>query len=199
MPKRARRNARQGFAGLAQEDMQVLDPATLLPVPADGRTVGEIMFRGNVTMSGYLKNPAATAASFADGWFHTGDLGIVEPDGYARIVDRSKDVIISGGENISSLEVEDALHAHPAVFLAAVVAAPDAKWGEVPAAFVELRQDAETSESELIVFARERLAKFKVPKMVVIGPIDRTATGKVQKFSLRARAAAIVADTRTTP
>jgi fatty-acyl-CoA synthase len=163
----------------------VLDPATMQPVPADGQTIGEIMFRGNITMNGYLKNPQATEAAFAGGWFHTGDLAVLEPDGYVRIKDRSKDVIISGGENISSIELEDVLHRHPAVSLAAVVARPDARWGEVPCAFIDLKPDASATEEEIRAFCRARMAAYKVPKSVVFGPIPKTGTGKVQKFLLR--------------
>jgi fatty-acyl-CoA synthase len=187
-PERAALNARQGFAGPLQEAMQVLDPATMQPVPADGRTIGEIMFRGNITMNGYLKNPEATQAAFAGGWFHTGDLAVVEPDFYVRIKDRSKDVIISGGENISSIEVEDVLHRHPAVSLAAVVGRPDATWGEVPCAFIDLKPDATATPDEIRAFCRARMAGYKVPKLVVFGPIPKTGTGKVQKFLLRERA-----------
>ncbi len=185
LEQRARLNARQGVAGLLQEAMVVLDPLTMEAVLADGETVGEIMFRGNITMSGYLGNPAATAAAFAGGWFHTGDLAVVEPDGYVRITDRSKDVIISGGENISSIEVEDVLHRHPAVSAAAVVAKPDERWGEVPCAFIELRDNATTDEASLQAYCRRHLAAFKVPKFFRFGPIPKTATGKVQKFALR--------------
>ncbi len=182
---RARLNARQGVASPMQETMTVLDPENLQPVPWDGETIGEIMFRGNVTMKGYLKNPVATAEVFAGGWFHTGDLAVVDPDGYVRIKDRSKDVIISGGENISSIEVEDVLYRHPAVDVAAVVAKPDPKWGEVPCAFVQLKPDACATEGEIRDFCREHLAHFKVPKSVVFGLIPKTSTGKLQKFLLR--------------
>ena len=184
---RAMLNGRQGVAGPLQESMAVLDPQTYQPVPADGETIGEIFFRGNVVMKGYLKNPDATAESFEGGWFHTGDLAVVHTDGYVKIKDRSKDVIISGGENISSLEVEDALHRHPAVMLAAVVAQPDEKWGEVPCAFVELKPGAAVTAAELIEFCRTLLARFKVPKQIVFGEIPKTSTGKLQKFQLRAR------------
>ena len=153
---------------ISQQAMCVLYRETMLPVPADGQTVGEIMFRGNAVMSGYLKNPEATEAAFAGGWFHTGDLAVVDPDGYVRITDRSKDVIISGGENISSLEVEDILHRHPAVLLAAVVAKPDARWGEVPCAFIELRDGYRVSAAELQEFCRSHLAGFKMPKVFSI-------------------------------
>jgi fatty-acyl-CoA synthase len=191
---RARRNARQGVASLLQAEMTVLDPETLDPVPADGESIGEIMFRGNITMSGYLKNEAATQAAFRGGWFHTGDLAVVEPDGYVRITDRSKDVIISGGENISSIEVEEVLHRHPAISLAAVVAKPDAHWGETPCAFLELREGAHVDAEALKAFCRQHLAGYKVPKSFVFGPIPKTSTGKVQKFALRERAKAAEAD-----
>lgn len=182
---RARKNARQGVASILQDAMRVLDPDTMGPVPADGESVGEIMFRGNITMSGYLNNPTATAAAFAGGWFHTGDLAVVEPDGYVRITDRSKDVIISGGENISSLEVEEVLHRHPAVALAAVVAKPDERWGEVPCAFIELRDGGTVDAEALRSFCRQHLAPFKVPKAFVFGTIPKTSTGKMQKFAMR--------------
>ena len=193
--ERARLNARQGVAMLSQDAMRVLDPDTLAPVPADGATVGEIMFRGNATMSGYLGNPPATRQAFAGQWFHTGDLAVVDPDGYVRITDRSKDVIISGGENVSSIEVEDILHQHPAVSLAAVVAVPDARWGEVPFAFIELRGSDTVSPDDLQAFCRSRLAGFKVPKRFAFGPVPRTSTGKVQKVTLRARAIAVAGGT----
>jgi fatty-acyl-CoA synthase len=183
--QRARKVARQGFASLAQEDMRVLDPATMLEVPHDGATVGEIMFHGNIVMKGYLKNPSATEQCFAGGWFHTGDLAVVEADGYVRICDRAKDVIISGGENISSVEVEEALCRHPSVVAAAVVGRPDAKWGEAPAAYVELRAGEEVDEAALIAFCRQHLAGYKLPKSVVFQALPRTSTGKVQKFVLR--------------
>lgn len=182
---RAARNSRQGVNYHLQEAVTVLDPETMLPVPWDGETVGEIMFRGNIVMKGYLKNAEATAEAFAGGWFHTGDLAVVHSDGYVKIKDRSKDVIISGGENISSLEVEEVLFRHPAVNIAAVVAKPDEKWGEVPCAYVELRPGAKATEAEVIEFCREHLARFKVPKQVVFVEIPKTSTGKVQKFRLR--------------
>jgi fatty-acyl-CoA synthase len=185
--ERARLNARQGVAYPLQQSMAVLDPETLAPVPADGVTMGEIFFRGNIVMKGYLKNPAATAEAFAGGWFHTGDLAVLHPDGYAQIKDRSKDIIISGGENISSIEVEDVLHRHPAIMLAAVVAQQDEKWGEVPCAFVELKPNFQATEEDIIVFCRTLLARFKVPKRVVFGPLPKTSTGKIQKFVLRAQ------------
>jgi len=157
-------------------------------VPADGETMGEIMFRGNITMKGYLKNPQATQAAFAGGWFHSGDLAVMQPDGYVKIKDRSKDIIISGGENISSIEVEDVLYRHPAVLAAAVVARPDEKWGETPCAFVELRPGAQVSEAELIDFCRGHMARFKLPRAVVFGELPKTSTGKIQKFALRDKA-----------
>jgi fatty-acyl-CoA synthase len=183
--ERARLNARQGVAGPMQEEMTVMDPATMQRVPWDGDTVGEIMFRGNVTMNGYLKNPSATEEAFAGGWLHTGDLGVIEPDGYLRITDRLKDVIISGGENISSIEVEDVLHRHPAIEDVAVVAKPDEKWGEVPCAFVQLRPNAKATEAEIRQFCRGQIAAFKVPKHIVFGPIAKSGTGKIQKYRLR--------------
>jgi fatty-acyl-CoA synthase len=187
LTERAALNGRQGVAYPLQEAVCVLDPETLKPVPADGETMGEIFFRGNIVMKGYLKNPQATAEAFAGGWFHTGDLAVTHPDGYIKIKDRSKDIIISGGENISSLEVEDALCRHAAVMLAAVVAQPDAKWGEVPCAFVELKPGAQASEAELIEHCRGLLARFKVPKQVMFGELPKTSTGKIQKFMLRAQ------------
>ncbi len=181
-------NGRQGVAYLLEEGMSVLDPETMRAVPWDGETMGEIMFRGNITMKGYLKNPAASAEAFAGGWFHSGDLAVMQPDGYVKIKDRSKDVIISGGENISSQEVEDVLYGHPSVMMAAVVAQPDAKWGETPCAFIELKEGASASAEEIIEFCRARMARFKAPKSVVFGPLPKTSTGKVQKFLLRERA-----------
>jgi fatty-acyl-CoA synthase len=150
--------------------------------------MGEIMFRGNITMKGYLKNPKATQEAFAGGWFHSGDLAVMEPDGYVKIKDRSKDIIISGGENISSIEVEDVLYRHPAVLAAAVVAQPDAKWGETPCAFVELKADATATEAEIIEHCRSRLARFKAPRTVIFGTLPKTSTGKIQKFILRQQA-----------
>ncbi len=185
LAQRASLNARQGVPYPLQQAVAVLDTDTLQPVPADGVTLGEIFFQGNVVMKGYLKNPAATAEAFAGGWFHTGDLAVMHPDGYVQIKDRSKDIIISGGENISSIEVEDALHRHPAVMLAAVVALLDEKWGEVPCAFVELKPGTHATEQELIVFCRALLARFKVPKRIVFEVLPKTSTGKIQKFVLR--------------
>ena len=185
--EQARLNGRQGVAYLLEEGMTVMDPVTMQTVPADGETMGEIMFRGNITMKGYLKNPQATDAAFKGGWFHTGDLAVTYPDGYSKIKDRSKDIIISGGENISSLDVEDVLYRHPAVMSAAVVAKPDEKWGETPCAFVELRDGASATAEEIIAFCRERLAGFKCPRTIVFGPVPKTSTGKIQKFQLRER------------
>ena len=185
LEERAELNGRQGVWYHMQDHMTVIDPVTMHPVPWDGETIGEVMFRGNLTMKGYLKNADATQEAFAGGWFHSGDLGVMQPDGYVKIRDRSKDIIISGGENISSLEVEDALYRHPAVMTAAVVAAPDARWGEVPCAFVEIKEGAQVTEAELIAHCRGRLAHFKAPKRVVFGPLPKTSTGKIQKFILR--------------
>jgi fatty-acyl-CoA synthase len=185
---RTERNGRQGVRYTCEEGMTVMDPETMREVPWDGETMGEIVFRGNITMKGYLKNRKATDEAFAGGWFHSGDLAVMQPDGYVKIKDRSKDVIISGGENISSLEVEDALYRHPAVVAAAVVAQPDPKWGETPCAFVELKPGMQASESELIAHCQALLARFKAPKKVVFGDLPKTSTGKIQKFVLRERA-----------
>jgi fatty-acyl-CoA synthase len=185
---RTERNGRQGVRYTCEEGMTVMDPQTMGEVPWDGETMGEIMFRGNITMKGYLKNAKASGEAFAGGWFHSGDLAVMQPDGYVKIKDRSKDVIISGGENISSLEVEDALYRHPAVLAAAVVAQPDPKWGETPCAFVEVKPGATVSESDLIEHCRAHLARFKAPKKVVFGELPKTSTGKIQKFVLRERA-----------
>ena len=186
--ERARLNSRQGVRYLMEEGLSVMDPETMTPVPADGETMGEIMFRGNITMKGYLKNPSATQKAFAGGWFHSGDLAVLHPDGYVKIKDRSKDIIISGGENISSLEVEDVLYRHPAVFGAAVVARPDPKWGETPCAFVELKPGAQATEKEMIEFCRGHLAHFKAPRAIVFGELPKTSTGRIQKFVLREKA-----------
>jgi fatty-acyl-CoA synthase len=186
--ERARLNGRQGVRYLMEEGLSVMDPQTMKPVPADGETMGEIMFRGNITMKGYLKNPKATQAAFAGGWFHSGDLAVTQPDGYVKIKDRSKDIIISGGENISSIEVEDVLYRHPSVLAAAVVARPDAKWGETPCAFVELKPGSRVTDHELIEFCRQHLARFKAPRAVVFGELPKTSTGKIQKFVLREKA-----------
>ena len=181
-------NARQGVRYPVQEGVEVMNPETMELVPRDGKTMGEIMFRGNITMKGYLKNPKASADAFAGGWFHTGDLAVIYPDGYIKIRDRSKDIIISGGENISSIEVEDALYRHPAVMACGVVAAPDPKWGETPCAFVELRTGESTTEADIIAHCRAHLAPFKIPRKVVFGEVPKTSTGKIQKFALRERA-----------
>jgi fatty-acyl-CoA synthase len=183
-----RLNGRQGVRYHVEEGLTVMDPETMAPVPADGETMGEIMFRGNITMKGYLKNPKATDDAFRGGWFHSGDLAVMQPDGYLKIRDRSKDIIISGGENISSLEVEDVLYRHPAVLGAAVVAMPDAKWGETPCAFVELKPGANVTETELVEFCRGQMARFKAPRAVVFGELPKTSTGKIQKFVLRDKA-----------
>ena len=188
---RAAIKARQGVRGPALEAAMVADPATLEPLPKDGRRIGEIFMRGNNLFSGYLKNPTATAEAFEGGWFHTGDLAVWHEDGYVEIKDRSKDIIISGGENISSIEVEDVLYRHPEVMEAAVVARPDAKWGETPCAFVALKPGAAVTEAEIIAFCKTQLAGFKVPKTVVFGDLPRTQTGKVQKFVLREAARAL--------
>jgi fatty-acyl-CoA synthase len=183
--QRAQLKRRQGVPYPLQEAVTVIDPETMQPVPRDGETVGEVMFRGNIVMKGYLKNEKATREAFAGGWFHTGDLGVLDETGYVIIKDRSKDIIISGGENISSIEVEDVLHKHPAVLFAAVVAKPDSKWGEVPCAFIELKDNASATEAEIIAFCRAQMPGFKTPKAVVFGPIPKTSTGKIQKFMLR--------------
>ena len=192
-PAQAAMKSRQGVRYHALEALDVIDPETMRSVPADGETMGEVMFRGNVVMKGYLKNKASTDKAFAGGWFHSGDLGVKHPDGYIQLRDRSKDIIISGGENISSIEVEDALFQHPSVQLAAVVAAPDDKWGETPCAFVELKPGHSATEDELIAWCRARLAHYKCPRHVVFAEIPKTSTGKVQKFALRARARAAAA------
>ena len=185
---RTERNGRQGVRYTVEEGMTVMDPETMTPVPRDGETMGEIMFRGNITMKGYLGNPKATAEAFAGGWFHSGDLAVMQPDGYVKIRDRSKDVIISGGENISSLEVEDVLYRHPAVLAVAVVAQPDAKWGETPRAFVELKPGSSVTSDELNAHCRAHLASYKVPKAFEFCELPKTSTGKIQKFVLRERA-----------
>ena len=190
---RVERNGRQGVRYPLEEAVTVLDAETMKPVPRDGKTIGEIMFRGNIVMKGYFRNPDATAEAFAGGWFHSGDLAVLQPDGYVKIQDRSKDVIISGGENVSSLEVEDVLQNHPGVKAAVVIAMPDDKWGEVPAAFVETRDGASPSEAELIAHCKAHLAKFKAPKKVIFEPLARTSTGKIQKFVMRQRLKEILA------
>ncbi|MEP9397867.1 acyl-CoA synthetase [Mesorhizobium sp. KR2-14] len=183
--ERTAKKARQGVRYAALEGLAVMDPGTMEKTPADGATIGEVMFRGNIVMKGYLKNAAATEEAFAGGWFHSGDLGVMHPDGYIQLKDRSKDIIISGGENISSIEVEDALYKHPAVASCAVVARPDEKWGETPVAYVELKPGRSVSEEEIIAHCRTLLARFKVPKAIVFAEIPKTSTGKIQKFRLR--------------
>ena len=187
LPKaeQAQKKARQGVRYAALEDLTVMDPETMERVPSDGQTIGEVMFRGNVVMKGYLKNPKATEKELAGGWFHSGDLGVLYPDGYIQLKDRAKDIIISGGENISSIEVEDVLFKHPAVASVAVVARPDEKWGETPCAFIELKPGASVSEAEIIAYARDNMASFKAPKTVVFMELPKTSTGKIQKFELR--------------
>jgi fatty-acyl-CoA synthase len=183
--QRAQLKRRQGVPYPLEEAITVLDPETMREVPRDAETIGEVMFRGNIVMKGYLKNEKATKEAFAGGWFHTGDLGVLDEHGYVIIKDRSKDIIISGGENISSVEVEDVLYKHPAVLFAAVVAKPDKKWGEVPCAFIELKDNARATEAEIIAFCRSHMSGFKTPKAVVFGNIPKTSTGKIQKFLLR--------------
>ncbi len=183
--ERAEKRIRQGVRYTALEGLTVMDPLTMTEVPADGETLGEVMFRGNIVMKGYLKNQAATEEAFRGGWFHSGDLGVLHPDGYIQLKDRSKDVIISGGENISSIEVEDVIYKHPAVAHCAVVAKPDEKWGETPCAFVELKTGASATSDEIISWCRERLARYKAPRHVVFTEIPKTSTGKIQKFRLR--------------
>ncbi len=192
---RVEKNARQGARYQLQHGLTVMDPETMREVPRDGETMGEVMFRGNVVMKGYLKNDAATREAFAGGWFHTGDLGVLHPDGYVKLKDRAKDIIISGGENISSIEVEDALYKHPAVLACAVVARPDPKWGETPLAFVEVKADRAPADdaardalaAELIEHCRTRLARFKCPREVRFAELPKTSTGKIQKHLLRAQ------------
>ncbi len=186
--EQAKLKARQGVRYLPLEQLDVLDPETMQPVPRDGETMGEVMFRGNVVMKGYFRNPAATQAAFEGGWFHSGDLGVIYPDGYIQLRDRSKDVIISGGENISSIELEEALYQHPAVAVVAVVAMPHEKWGETPCAFIELAEGQDTDAETLHTWCRERLAPYKVPGAFAFMPIPRTSTGKIQKFQLREKA-----------
>jgi fatty-acyl-CoA synthase len=188
MEAQARLKARQGVRYHLLEEVAVLDPQTMQPVPADGETLGEVMFRGNIVMMGYLKNPSATEKAFEGGWFHSGDLGVMHPDGYIELKDRAKDIIISGGENISTIEVENILYRHPAILEAAVVARPDEKWGETPCAFVTLRDGATATAEEIIEFCRNNIAHYKAPKTVVFGGLPKTSTGKVQKFVLREQA-----------
>jgi fatty-acyl-CoA synthase len=187
---RAALMARQGVVYPTLAGLMMADPTSLVPIPADGTTIGELMLRGNTVMKGYLKNPKATKAAFKGGWFHTGDLGVRHQDGYVEVKDRSKDIIISGGENISSLEVEDVLYRHKAVMEAAVVAKPDPKWGETPCAFVTLKPGASAEAADIIAWCRANLAHFKCPRHIVFGPLPKTSTGKIQKFVLRERARA---------
>ena len=191
--ERARLNSRQGVRYHLERDARVLDPATMQPVPLDGETMGEIMFKGNIGMKGYLKNAKATQEAFAGGWFHSGDLAVMYPDGYIKIKDRSKDIIISGGENISSIEVEDVLYRHPAVLAVAVVAKADERWGETPCAFVELKAGAITTAEDIVAHCKKHLAAFKVPRAVVFGELPKTSTGKIQKFELRKQAGSAAA------
>jgi fatty-acyl-CoA synthase len=191
--ERARLNARQGVRYHLERDVQVLNPQTMQPVPWDGETMGEIMFKGNIVMKGYLKNPKATQEALSGGWFHSGDLAVQYPDGYIKIKDRSKDIIISGGENISSIEVEDVLYRHPAVLAAAVVAKPDERWGETPCAFVELKEGAQVSAADIVAHCKLHLASFKVPRAIEFGELPKTSTGKIQKFELRKRVGSMTA------
>ncbi|MBT7758171.1 MAG: AMP-binding protein, partial [Rhodospirillaceae bacterium] len=184
----ARKKARQGVTYQVQEGMMVADAETLEPVPMDGESMGEVFMRGNVTMKGYLKNPKATTEAFEGGWFHTGDLGVWHPDGYVELKDRSKDIIISGGENISSIEVEDTLYANTKIAAVAVVATPSEKWGETPTAFIELKPGEEATAEEIIAFCRDNMAHYKCPRQVVFDDLPKTSTGKIQKFVLRDRA-----------
>jgi len=184
-PERSAKRIRQGIRYVALEALTVMDPETMTEVPADGETLGEVMFRGNIVMKGYLKNEKATEEAFAGGWFHSGDLGVLHPDGYIQLKDRSKDIIISGGENISSIEVEEVLYKHPSVAFCAVVAKPDEKWGETPCAFIELRPGAAATEEEILDWCRQGLARYKVPRRVVFAEVPKTSTGKIQKFKLR--------------
>jgi fatty-acyl-CoA synthase len=184
----AQMKARQGVRYNVLEGLDVIDPETMQPVPHDGQTMGEVMFRGNIVMKGYLKNSSASEKAFHGGWFHSGDLGVMHPDGYIQLKDRSKDIIISGGENISSIEVEDVLFKHPKVSAAAVVAAPDDKWGETPCAFIELKEGEAATVEEIVAWSRTHLAHFKCPRHVVFGPLPKTSTGKIQKYILRNKA-----------
>ena len=186
--QKATLKARQGVRYHALEELDVLDPETMQPVPRDGETLGEVMFRGNIVMKGYLKNKQATDKAFKDGWFHSGDLGVVYPDGYVQLKDRSKDIIISGGENISSIEIEDVLYKHPAVIEAAVVAMPDEKWGETPCAFIELIDSSDLTAEDMALWCKQHMASFKVPRHFVFQEVFKTSTGKVQKFLLREQA-----------
>ena len=186
--EQAQKKSRQGVPYHVLNDLQIIDPETMKPVPWDGETMGEVMFQGNIVMKGYLKNPKTTEKELSGGWFHSGDLGVMHPDGYIQLKDRSKDIIISGGENISSIEVEGVLYKHPAVMTAAVVAKSDDKWGETPCAFVELREGAEATAEDIIQFCRDNLAHYKCPRYVVFGDLPKTSTGKIQKFKLREQA-----------
>ncbi|KAB2847363.1 MAG: AMP-binding protein, partial [Hyphomicrobiaceae bacterium] len=183
--ERASKKARQGVRYAALEDLTVMNPKSMQRVPADGETIGEVMFRGNIVMKGYLKNAKATDEAFEGGWFHSGDLGVMHPDGYIQLKDRSKDIIISGGENISSIEVEDVLYKHSAVAAAAVVAKPDERWGETPCAFIELKPGAKATAEDIIAHCQAHLARYKCPRHVVFAEIPKTSTGKIQKFKLR--------------
>jgi fatty-acyl-CoA synthase len=183
--EQAAMKARQGVRYVPLEGLDVIDPDTMTPVPRNGTSIGEAMFRGNVVMKGYLKNKKATDEAFAGGWFHSGDLGVMHPDGYIQLKDRSKDIIISGGENISSIEVEDALYKHPAVAAAAVVAKPDEKWGETPCAFIEIKPGQSVTSDDIISWCRKNLATYKCPRVVVFTELPKTSTGKIQKFKLR--------------
>jgi fatty-acyl-CoA synthase len=185
LPERCAKRIRQGIRYVALEGLTVMDPETMAEVPADGETLGEVMFRGNIVMKGYLKNAKATDEAFAGGWFHSGDLGVLHPDGYIQLKDRSKDIIISGGENISSIEVEEVLYKHPSVAFCAVVAKPDEKWGETPCAFIELKAGSTATEEEILEWCRQGLARYKVPRRVVFAEVPKTSTGKIQKFKLR--------------
>ncbi|GBD44853.1 Long-chain-fatty-acid--CoA ligase [bacterium HR40] len=199
LPERAAKVARQGVRYPTLGEIRVADPQTLAPVPADATTMGEILVRGHTVMKGYVKNRKATEEAFRGGWYHTGDLAVLHPDGYVEVRDRAKDIIISGGENISSLEVEEVLYRHPAVMEAAVVAKPDPKWGETPCAFVTLKPGARATAEDIVAFCRERLARFKVPRTVVFGPLPKTSTGKIQKFELRERAKRLAEDEKGKP
>ena len=184
--EQAQLKSRQGVRYHVLQGLTVMDPETMEPVPHDGETMGEVMFQGNIVMKGYLKNPQATEQELGGGWFHSGDLGVIQPDGYLQLRDRSKDIIISGGENISSIEVEDTLYGHPAVDAVAVVAKPDDKWGETPCAFIELKAGVEApSEADIIAYCRDNLAHYKCPRHIVFGDLPKTSTGKIQKFKLR--------------
>jgi fatty-acyl-CoA synthase len=185
LPERCAKRIRQGIRYVSLEGLTVMDPETMTEVPADGETLGEVMFRGNIVMKGYLKNAKATDEAFAGGWFHSGDLGVLHPDGYIQLKDRSKDIIISGGENISSIEVEEVLYKHPSVAFCAVVAKPDEKWGETPCAFIELKGGSTATEEEILEWCRQGLARYKVPRRVVFAEVPKTSTGKIQKFKLR--------------